>query len=283
MKIAIAGLGTIGLRHLSILQATEGVEVVAAADPYVVAPEELAVPTFSSYEEMVDRRSIDAVVLCTPSWLHSEQGVMAAERGIHVISEKPLAINLEGADDVIGACSRAGVRLVVLHQYRYHAPLMALKRSIDDGELGRLAFVNISFHWRRDTAYYEKGGGWRGTWKGDGGGALMNQGAHAVDLARWLGGPIASVMACATNIEHSIEAEDTVCVAVRFVNGGLGMIQVTTCADENHPALIQIQGTDGTAVVAGQTIAYNGGTPVQVSSSSALTRRNSTRSFARLP
>ena len=259
MRVAISGLGTIWTRHLETLSAIDGVEVVAAADPALAGGNNTTIPSYRSFEAMLDDTDTDAVVLCTPSWLHAEQGAYAADRGIHVISEKPLATTLPQADTVIEACRRNGVRLAVLHQYRFHAPLIALKQAIDRGDLGRLAFVNVAFHWRRDRSYYEKDGGWRGTWRGDGGGALMNQGAHAVDLVRWLGGPIETVAACSTNVQHAIEAEDTISVVLRFRNGGLGTIQVTTCASRNHPAVVQVQGTEGSATSTGAGLSFNGG------------------------
>ena len=264
MKVGIAGLGTIGLRHLSTLRDVEGVEVAGVADPRLAGEDGLAVPAFASYEEMLDSVPLGAVVLSTPSWLHAEQGVLAAERGIHVVSEKPMATTLAGAHELVDACERNGVRLAVLHQYRFHAPLMALRAAIEQGELGSLVFVNLHFHWRRDREYYEKDGGWRGTWRGDGGGALMNQGSHAVDLARWLGGPIHSVTACTANVAHPIEAEDTISVSLRFESGGLGTIQVTTCASKNHPARVEVQGTEASATVFGRTLVLGDAQPVDV-------------------
>lgn len=268
MRVAVVGLGTIGLRHLDTLGTLPGVEVAAAADPRVRS-DEVSVPLFRSYEAMLDAVPVDAVVLCTPSWLHGEQGVLAADRGIHVISEKPLAITLAGADEVVDACRRNGVRLAVLHQYRFHAPVVALKRAIDEGALGSIVFVNIAFFWRRDREYYAKDGGWRGTWRGDGGGALMNQGSHAVDLARWLGGPIATVMTATANVRFPIEAEDTVGVTVRFAEGGLGAIQVTTCASRNHPAIVQVQGTEGSATISGDVLTFDGDPPIDLGPTTA--------------
>ena len=208
---------------------------------------------------MVSGVSLDAVVLCSPSGLHASQGVLAADRGVHVIAEKPLATTATDADLLLDACARNGVRLAVIHQFRYSAPVTALRHVIESGALGRIVFVNIALFWRRSPAYYAENGGWRGTWKWDGGGTLMNQGCHAVDLARWLGGPIETVSAFTTNVCHEIEAEDTVSATVAFARGGLGNLQVTTCAGENHPAVIRVEGTSGSAVVSGTTLIVNGG------------------------
>lgn len=256
MRVGVAGLGTIGTRHAGTLRGLTGIELAGVADPRVVdevAPQ-LGVPGFRSLDEMLEGAGLDAVVICTPSGLHAEQGALAARHGVHVIAEKPMAITLDSADDVLSACGRHRVHLAILHQYRFNTPFVELKRLYDDGALGRLVFLNIAFNWRRSPEYYAKHGGWRGTWRMDGGGALMNQGAHAVDLARWLGGPVASVMAHMTNVEHQIEAEDSACVSLEFVRGGLGMIQVTTTAAENHPAEVRLQGTRAAAVVRGPSL-----------------------------
>jgi UDP-N-acetyl-2-amino-2-deoxyglucuronate dehydrogenase len=266
MRIGLAGLGSIGRRHFQTLESLPSVGVTAVADPSVAAdgpapPRE--VPVFASYEEMLEEAELDAVLLCTPSFLHADQGVAASRRGLHVIAEKPMAITLEGADAVLEASAEGGVHVAVLHQYRFHAPIVALRQLIANGTLGDVVFLNIAFNWRRDPEYYEARGGWRGTWDGDGGGALMNQGAHAVDLARWLGGRIATVTAHTANVRHQIEAEDTVCVALEFAGGGLGTIQVTTCAARNQPVGVRYEGTAGSAILADQTLVVNGDAAVE--------------------
>ena len=266
MRVGLAGMGSIGSRHLDTLGSLAGVEIAAVADPRVAAegsPPPGELPLFASYEEMLETAELDAVLLCTPSFLHAEQGVAAAQRGLHVIAEKPMAITLEDADAVLQAATVAGVHVAVLHQYRFHAPMVALRQLVANGALGDVVFLNIAFNWRRDPAYYAAHGGWRGTWERDGGGALMNQGAHAVDLARWLVGPISSVTAHMVNVRHQIEAEDTVCVALEFSDGGLGTIQVTTCAARNQPVSVRYEGTAGSAILADQTLVVNGDAAVE--------------------
>ena len=266
MRVGVAGLGTIGRRHVSTLGELEGVEVVAAADPKVARCECPAlpdVPLFTSYEEMLETVQLDTVLVCTPSYLHADQGIAASRRGLHVIAEKPMATTAEGAEAVLAACAASHVHLAVLHQYRFHVPVVALRHLIAGGALGDLVFLNIAFNWRRDAAYYRAQDGWRGTWCGDGGGALMNQGAHAVDLARWLAGPIAAVSAHTANVRHPIECEDTVCVALEFERGGFGTLEVTTCAGRNQPVSIRFEGTEGSAVLADQTLVVNGDAAVQ--------------------
>jgi predicted dehydrogenase len=260
LRIGVSGLGNIGRRHLATLDSLPDFEVVAAADPVAdagaVRP---GLSLFADFDEMVETAGLDAVIVCTPSWLHGPQGAAAARRGLHVVTEKPMAIDLDGADDLLTACGEHDVRLAVLHQYRFHAPAVQLRGMLEDGTLGDLVCLTITQNWRRDPAYYQGSGSWRGTWAGDGGGALMNQGSHGVDLARWLAGPIASVAAQTTNVaHHAIETEDTVCASMQFVGGGLGTLQVTTAAARNEPLTVQVLGTKGTAVLAGSTLTLDG-------------------------
>jgi len=259
VRVGISGLGNIGQRHLEMLSALPHVDVVAAAEPRLAGTDAApSVPVYGGFDEMLERASLDAVVIASPSGMHAEQGVRAAEAGVHVITEKPIATTMGGAESLVAACASKGVQLAVVHQYRFFAPLVMLKHVIDSGALGKVIYLNVSLYWRRSPTYYAENGGWRGTWKWDGGGALMNQGIHAVDLARWLVGPIETVTALTTNVLHSIEGEDTACVALAFARGGLGMLQVTTCAAENQPAIVTVEGTEGTAVVRGEELVVNG-------------------------
>lgn len=259
MRVGIAGLGHIGLRHLALLESIEGAEVVAGADPRPNRPVPAGVVLFSSYEEMLASVDLDVVLLCTPSSLHPEQAALAAAFGCHVIVEKPLATTLAGADLAIDACERAGVHLAVIQQYRFDARLVAIKEALDSGRIGTPIFANAFFYWRRSLEYYRENQAWRGTWEWDGGGALMNQGAHAADLMRWLLGPYAWVNAYASTLVHDIEVEDTICANIRFESGTLGAIQVCTCAHSNFPARVEIHGTEGAALFDGSHARFSRG------------------------
>jgi UDP-N-acetyl-2-amino-2-deoxyglucuronate dehydrogenase len=194
---------------------------------------------------------VDAVILCTPSGLHAAEAVAAAHAGKHVIAEKPMATTLADADRMIRACRNAGVTLSVILQYRFNRDALRLKRAVEAGLFGRPVLGNAFVHWHRTQAYYEESGGWRGTWSLDGGGALMNQSIHAIDLLQWILGPLESVCAYADALAHDIEAEDTASAALRFASGALGVVQGTTSAHRDWPLRIEIQGTEGSAMLEG--------------------------------
>jgi UDP-N-acetyl-2-amino-2-deoxyglucuronate dehydrogenase len=200
---------------------------------------------------MLLRPDVDVVILCTPSGLHPNQAVAAAQAGKHVITEKPMAITLEGADRMIRACRERGVTLSVIFQYRFNRDALRLKRAVEAGLFGGPVLGNAFVHWHRTQAYYDESRGWRGTWSLDGGGALMNQSIHAIDLLQWILGPVESVSGYAHTLVHAIEAEDTASVALRFASGALGVIQGTTSAHEDSPLRIEIRGTEGSATLEG--------------------------------
>jgi predicted dehydrogenase len=251
LGIGIIGAGTIGAVHARELATVDGARVVAVADPTEAAGRALADAHGAAWhpgiEEVVARDDVDAVVLCTPSGLHPEGAEVAAAAGRHVITEKPMAITLDGVDRMIGACRDAGVALCVIFQYRFNRDAVLLKRAVEQGLLGDLVLGNALVHWHRTQAYYDDKGGWRGTWAMDGGGALMNQSVHAVDLLQWILGPVDSVFAYTATAGHAIETEDLATAALRFRSGAVGMIQGTTCAHRNYPLRLELRGTAGGA------------------------------------
>jgi UDP-N-acetyl-2-amino-2-deoxyglucuronate dehydrogenase len=194
------------------------------------------------------------VVICTPSGLHPDQAVAAALAGKHVITEKPMAVTLEGADRMIHVCREAGVTLSVIFQYRFNRDALRLKRAVEAGLLGRPVLGNAFVHWHRTQGYYGERGGWRGTWALDGGGALMNQSIHAVDLLQWILGPVESICGHVETLAHDIETEDTASAALRFASGALGTIQGTTSAHRDSLLRIEIRGTEGSAILEGSRL-----------------------------
>jgi predicted dehydrogenase len=253
--VGISGAGMIAAVHAEALEELEDARLVAVAAAREVTGRRLAeahgAEWHAGFEELLARPDVDVVILCTPSGFHPEEAVAAARAGKHVITEKPMAITLEGADRMIRACGEAGVALSVIFQYRYNRDALRLKRAVEAGLFGSPVLGNAFVHWHRTQAYYEKSEGWRGTWALDGGGALMNQSIHAIDLLRWMLGPVESVCGYADTLTHDIEAEDTASAALRFTSGALGAIQGTTSAHEDSPLRIEIRGTEGSATLEG--------------------------------
>ena len=257
--VGIAGAGTIGAVHAMALDELQGTRLVAVAEAREVTGRKLAEAHGAEWHaelaELLARPDVDVVVICTPSGLHPDQAVAAARAGKHVITEKPMATTLEGADRMIQACKEAGVSLSVIFQYRFNRDALRLKRAVEAGVFGRPVLGNAFVHWHRTQAYYEERGGWRGTWALDGGGALMNQSIHAVDLLQWILGPLESTCGYAETLTHDIEAEDTASAALRFASGAQGIVQGTTSAHRDTPLRIELRGTEGSATLEGSRLA----------------------------
>jgi UDP-N-acetyl-2-amino-2-deoxyglucuronate dehydrogenase len=253
--VGIVGAGTIGKVHAAELAEVENAQLVALVEPREEAGRELAgshgVDWHPDLEGLLARDDVDVVVLCTPSGMHPDGAVAAARAGKHVISEKPMAITLDGVDRMIGACREACVALSVIFQYRFNCDALRMKRALDAGLFGRPVLCNALVHWHRTQAYYDEKGSWRGTWELDGGGALMNQSVHAVDLLQWLLGPVESVCAYTETLTHDIETEDLATAALRFESGAMGVIQGTTCTHRDYPLRIELRGTEGSATFEG--------------------------------
>ena len=253
--VGIVGAGTIGVVHARALADIEGARVVAVAEPREEAGRALAEEHDAAWcpgiEDLLARDDVDVVTLGTPSGMHPDQTVLAARAGKHVITEKPLAITLDGADRMIDACREAGVTLSVIFQNRFNPDAMRLKRAVEAELFGRPVLANAFVHWRRTEDYYAAAGGWRGTWELDGGGALMNQSIHTIDLLQWVMGPVESLAAYAATLVHRIEAEDTASATLRFASGALGTIQGSTAADRNWPVKLEIRGSAGAATLEG--------------------------------
>jgi predicted dehydrogenase len=257
--IGISGAGVIGKLHARALRQVGGVRLRAVTDPAEGAGRALAEATgatwHADYQAMLARPDVDVVILGTPSGLHAEQACLAARAGKHIVTEKPMATALPAVDQMIAAAREAGVTLAVIFQNRFSRETLLLKRAIDAGLLGRPILGNAFVHWRRTPEYYTASGGWRGTWALDGGGALMNQSIHTIDLLQWLIGPVASVTGSAATLTHAIETEDTACAAVGFASGALGVIQGTTSSDRDWPARVEIVGAGGRAILENGRIA----------------------------
>jgi predicted dehydrogenase len=203
---------------------------------------------YDALDAFLAHRPLDLVAIGTPSGLHAAQGIEAARRGLHVLVEKPIDVTTERADALIAEAGRAGVRLAVCFQDRFAPDLVRAKDLIDGGGLGRLLIVDARVPWYRPPSYYETST-WRGTWQLDGGGALMNQGSHTVDLLLWLCGDIVRVHAVTAALRHRIEVEDTALALLEFAGGARGTLVATTAAYPGFARRVMVAGTDGTLTI----------------------------------
>ena len=256
-RIALVGCGRISKNHFEAIDKIDGLELVAVcdADPERAkrAGEEWKVPWFTSYEKMLAESNADVVTIATPSGLHPEQGVAAANAGKHVVMEKPMAISLTGADALVHACDKAGVQLFVVKQNRLNPPVQLLKRAVDRNRFGRLYMASCTVHWARPQEYYDQAP-WRGTWEFDGG-AFMNQASHYVDLIQWVMGPVESVIAKTATLARRIETEDSGIAILKFRSGALGSIGVTMLAyPRNLEGSLTILGEKGSVKIGGTAV-----------------------------
>ncbi|MFI5242632.1 MAG: Gfo/Idh/MocA family protein [Gemmatimonadales bacterium] len=256
-RIVVVGCGRISERHIDAILANPHFELVAVCDEMLdrarATGEKAEVPFFTNYAEMLDSVPADVAAICTPSGMHPKQGILAAERKLHVICEKPMATRLEEADALVRACDDAGVHLFVVKQNRLNPSIQLLKRSIDAGRFGRIYLANTTVRWNRPQSYYDMAP-WRGTWEFDGG-AFMNQASHYVDMIQWLVGQVETVTAKTATLARRIESEDTGVAILRFRNGALGTIEVTMLAyPRNMEGSITVIGEKGTVKVGGTAL-----------------------------
>lgn len=256
IRFAIVGCGRISGFHLDALAAhRDEAEVAAVCD---VVPERAqaaarkagGVPHFDSLEAMLAAGGFDAVSICTPSGLHPEHGIAAAEAGFHVVTEKPIGIDLPRVDRLIRTCDERGVRLFTVLQNRLNPTVVMLRQALDKGRFGTPSFMQVNVFWTRPQDYYDEAP-WRGTWAMDGG-AFMNQASHYVDLAQWLGGPVDEVAALTGTLGRRIEAEDTGAAVVRFRSGAIATLNVTMLVyPKNLEGSVTMMGLKGTARLGG--------------------------------
>ena len=206
------------------------------------------------YNEMLKRPDLDVVCICTPSGAHRDPAVAAAKAGKHVIVEKPLEITLDRCDDIIQACDESGVRLCAIFNSRFTEGSQLVKKTIESGRFGVLTLGDAYIKWFRTQEYYDSGG-WSGTWALDGGGALMNQSIHAIDLLQYFMGPVKAVQAFTDTMTHErIEVEDVAVAALRFENGALGVIEGTTTVYPGLLKKLEISGNKGTVTLEDEDI-----------------------------
>jgi UDP-N-acetyl-2-amino-2-deoxyglucuronate dehydrogenase len=258
IRFALVGCGRIATNHFAALREhLQNAELVAVCDSDKAALDKAVsatgAPGYASLTEVLESAETDVVVLCTPSGLHSQQAIQVAQRGIHVVTEKPMATRWLDGLSMVRACDEAGVRLFVVKQNRGNATLRLVKRAMEQGRFGRIFMATINVFWSRPQGYYDSAR-WRGTWEFDGG-ALMNQASHYVDLADWLVGPVESVQAYIATLARNIQVEDTATVGVRWRSGALGSINVTMLAyPKNLEGSLTILGETGSVRVGGVAV-----------------------------
>jgi predicted dehydrogenase len=252
IHIGILGGGNISGTHARAAREIEGVEIAAVYGQNREKVEELARSSggvvYDDLQSFLDHRPMEIVAIGSPSGLHAEQGIAAARRGLHVLVEKPIDVTTERTDALIEACEQAHVKLGVFFQDRVKPHLAQLKQFIEAGKLGKPILVTAHVKWYRTPEYYS-GSRWRGLRSLDGGGALMNQGVHTVDLLLWLMGPVERVYAKAITAFHQIETEDTVVATLEFASGAVETLEAATSAYPGYSRRVEITGSEGTIVV----------------------------------
>ncbi|HHW60663.1 MAG TPA: Gfo/Idh/MocA family oxidoreductase, partial [Syntrophomonadaceae bacterium] len=258
INIGLIGCGRISKNHFEAIAQQQDAQCIACCDIIEERAREGAgnykIPFWTTnYEEMLQNPDIDLISICTPSGLHPQHGIQAAQYGKHVLTEKPMACRLAEADELIKACDEAGVKLFVVLQNRLNPSIQLVRRAFEEGRFGRIYMINSNVFWTRPQDYYDMAS-WRGTWKYDGG-AFMNQASHYVDMVQWFGGPIEEVKSFTATLARNIEAEDTGSAIIRFQSGAIGSINVTMLTyPKNLEGSITILGEKGTVRVGGKAM-----------------------------
>jgi UDP-N-acetyl-2-amino-2-deoxyglucuronate dehydrogenase len=264
VRFAVVGCGVIGRLHAEVLAASPDTAVSVLVDVDAAAAERVAQhlaeapPVTTSLEEALARDDVDAVAICVPSGAHAQIAVAALESGRHVVVEKPVDVTIEAAAPIATAAAAApeGTVVTVISQHRFDPASVVVRDAITAGRFGRVTSAVATVSWWRSQAYYDSGD-WRGTWELDGGGALMNQGVHTVDLLLWFLGTPVDVMAHTGLLAHErVEVEDTVAAVVRFESGALATLHATTAAYPGLSVRLQVLGDAGSAVIDDDRLRY---------------------------
>jgi len=260
-RFGIIGCGVIFGAHAAAINALEDAELVAVADiveekaRYAAANRSFGAnpDVYTDYRKMLERDDIDIVSVCTPSGMHADMACDCMEAGKHVIVEKPMDVTLKACDKFIETWKRTRKYATVISQHRFSEDVQALKRAIDEGWFGKIALIDSYTKWYRSHEYY-KSGDWRATWELDGGGALMNQSVHYVDLMQWMGGEVDYLFGICSNAWHDIVVEDTACATIRFKSGAVGSLEGTTAANPGLSQELHVMGEFGTVSIVGSRI-----------------------------
>lgn len=256
IKFAIVGCGRIAKRHAELLGENhiKGAQLIAVADKQYEKAQILGslkkVPAYRDMHEMMIKEKPNAVAILTESGYHAQHVIELAQYGADLLVEKPMALTLDDADEMIKVCDLNGVRLFVVKQNRFNLPVLALRQALDAGRFGKLVLGTVRVRWCRTQEYYDQDS-WRGTWACDGG-VLTNQASHHIDLLEWMMGEVESVFAKSATALVNIEAEDTAIVTLKFRNGALGIIEATTAArPKDLEGSLSILGENGVVEIGG--------------------------------
>ena len=251
VTFGVVGLG-MGSGRAEVVSETEGAKLVAVCDLREDRAkgngERFSCDWYLDYEKMLARDDIDVIYVMTFSGLHAEHGIMAAKAGKHVISTKPLDVSLAKVDELIAECKKQGVKLVTDFDSRYNPTALTVKNAVQSGALGKIILAEARLKWFREQSYYDENGGWRGTWKFDGGGSLSNQTVHFIDQLCWMIGEVKSVYAELAVFNHEIEGEDLGLAILNFKNGAKGAICGTTTFPNSLYCGVEVHGDKGAAL-----------------------------------
>lgn len=252
LRTAIIGPGKVAHNHARALMALPQSNFVAVSGRNRHRAEEFAaqygIAAYTNVTEMITQSNVEAVIICTPHPVHAKPAVAAMQAGAHVLVEKPLASTLADCDAMITMAKKADVKLGVVSQRRFYEPVQRVRMAIDAGKIGRPVLGTIVMLGWRDEAYYASNP-WRGTWQAEGGGVLVNQAPHQLDLLQWFMGPIDELFGYWDNLNHPyIEVEDTAVAVIRFKNGGLGSILVSNSQKPGIYGKVNVHGSNGASV-----------------------------------
>ena len=252
VHIGLIGGGNISETHARAAKAISGVAIAAIYGTNAEKVKKLSLEhgarPYRQLDDFLRHRPMDIVTIGSPSGLHATHGIAAANHGLHVLTEKPIEISSSRARELIAAVTRSGVKLGVMFQDRAKPEIRKLKNWVDRGVLGKPLLIDAKVKWYRPAQYYAQSR-WRGTFALDGGGALINQAIHTIDLLLWLFGDVTNVQASVSTALHTIEGEDTVLAILQFANGAVGSLLASTSAFPGYPRRLEITGTEGTIVL----------------------------------
>lgn len=256
IKFALVGCGRIAGKHVEAINNIPDAKLISVCDindkrAKVISEKAGNVPYYSSYDDMLRNEDVDVVNILTPSGMHPGHAIdIVRKYQKHIVVEKPMALKLEDADEMIKVCDENGVRLFVVKQNRYNLPVQKLREALDNGEFGKLVMGTVRVRWCRRQEYYDQDS-WRGTWDLDGG-VITNQASHHIDLLEWMLGEPVSVMAKTDTYLSDIEVDDTAAAIIKFRNGALGIVEATTAVrPKDLEGSLSILGSKGSVVING--------------------------------